>query len=96
MKNKQLTKYTELYCRIKLQTSITLANKFSLFHSFLRKFEILIIFKYLTTEHEMNFIILALSFAYYCVKDTYYEESLNKVKVETESQSHSFIQEINT
>ena len=45
---------------------------------------------------EVFLLISALSFTYLYVKDTYYDGSLTRLKVETESQSQTFIYKINT
>ena len=55
-------------------------TKFDFFKAFLTNFDFLITYSYLTTECGTIFTLSGLSFAYYYVKDTYYEGSLNKVK----------------
>ena len=64
-----------------LRWAITLANKIWIFQSFLDKLWFFFItYSYLTTECGAIFTLSGLSFAYYFVKDTYYEGSLNKAK----------------
>ena len=55
-------------------------QKFDFFKAFLTNFDFLIFYSYLTTECGKIFTLAGLSFAYYYVKDNYYEGSLNKVK----------------
>jgi len=60
---------------------ISTANKIWLFQSFfLTNFDFLMTYSYLTTDCGTIFTLSGLSFAYYYVKDTYYEGSLNMVK----------------
>ena len=48
-------------------------TEFDFFKAILTNFDFLMTFSYLPTECGKNFTISGLSFAYYYVKDTYYE-----------------------
>ena len=58
----------------------TLANKILIFKVFLTNIDFLITYSYLTTECGNISTLSSLSFAYYYVKVTSYEESLKEVK----------------